>query len=286
MFRDGRAAGTMVSHIVRCVAQELTETIDASFERMSVERPILLSHVLVVAVRATLSGPLPGCIDAATVVVVGILEQLSHRSAVAFLDSSIGGCPPEVRRAAVRQAVQHLEPGGRLMFEVASTGVIAPLCEEFELERDDRCDVGGMSCVRRTARTTVHDVLFEARSIIARVDALGLSAALATVHPPLVIDTRTQTDRLQSGVIPASLHVPRTVLEWHLDPANGHRHPSVTSLALPIVVVCNGGYSSSLGAANLVRIGFLDVSDLIGGVNAWKAQGLPMCAPDHSYLDL
>lgn len=46
-------------------------------------------------------------------------------------------------------------------------------------------------------------------------------------------------------------HVPRTVLEWHLDPANGYRHPAVTSLDQPLVLVCNRGYSSSLAAGHL-----------------------------------
>jgi rhodanese-related sulfurtransferase len=41
------------------------------------------------------------------------------------------------------------------------------------------------------------------------------------------------------------------------------------------VVVCNDGYSSSLTAANLVRIGFVDVADMIGGMQAWRAAGLP-----------
>ncbi len=92
---------------------------------------------------------------------------------------------------------------------------------------------------------------------------------------PHVLDTRTHTDRHRSGVIPGSMHVPRTVLEWHLDPSNGYRHPAAISFDEPIVVVCNGGYSSSLAAANLVDLGFEDVSDLIGGHRAWLAARPP-----------
>jgi rhodanese-related sulfurtransferase len=50
-------------------------------------------------------------------------------------------------------------------------------------------------------------------------------------------------------------------------------------------VVCNGGYSSSLAAASLVRLGFTAVSDLVGGVHAWNRAGLPLTSADHSFLD-
>ncbi len=87
-------------------------------------------------------------------------------------------------------------------------------------------------------------------------------------------------------MIPGAVHVPRTVVEWHLDPANGYRHPDVESFDQPLVLVCNGGYSSSLAAASLLDLGFTDVADLVGGHRAWVAAGLPVVAPDHSHLDL
>ena len=87
-------------------------------------------------------------------------------------------------------------------------------------------------------------------------------------------------------MIARSVHAPRTVVEWHLDPANGYQHPAVGGLHDPMVIVCNGGYSSSLAAANLTRLGFTDVADLVGGMQAWIAAGLPTSEPDHSHLDL
>lgn len=113
-----------------------------------------------------------------------------------------------------------------------------------------------------------------------------LAARLASADPPVVVDTRSQTDRERFGVIAGSVHIPRTVLEWHLDPANGYRHPSVTALGRSMVIVCNRGYSSSLGAASLVRLGFTDVSDLIGGMFAWIAEGHAVVVADHDHLDL
>jgi rhodanese-related sulfurtransferase len=121
--------------------------------------------------------------------------------------------------------------------------------------------------------------------MIQRIDPDRLCCELGSDTPPTILDTRTPTDRERFGVIPGSVHIPRTILEWSLDPANGYRHAAVTSMDQPLVVVCNGGYSSSLAAANLVTLGFTNVSDLIGGHHAWLRAGLPIQPPDHWSLD-
>ena len=215
---------------------------------------------------------------------VDLITQLPRRFAVVVLDPALATMPRERRRAALHQAVQHLEPGGSLSIDDDAAAVFEPDCHELGLEPGGRAD--GTVTWRRTRRTTVHDLVFEARRTIRRVDAHELSAELASARPPFVVDTRTPTDLARTGVIAGSVHVPRTVLEWHLDPANGYRHPAAPGFDGPIVVVCNGGYSSSLAAANLRRIGFTDVADLIGGIHAWQVAGLPLSPPDHTHLDV
>jgi rhodanese-related sulfurtransferase len=42
-----------------------------------------------------------------------------------------------------------------------------------------------------------------------------------------------------------------------------------------VILVYNEGYQSSLAAATLRRFG-LDATDVIGGVQAWRAAGLPL----------
>ena len=192
-------------------------------------------------------------------------------------------------RSIIHCAVQHLEREGHLLVQHDADS--EPLCEGFRA--DDLQFIGRhplaslhLSVFRRGPRTTVHDLLFEARAAITRVTPSQLFEQMQGGEPPLVLDTRTHTDRSRFGVIPGSAHVPRTVVEWHLDPANGYLHPAMRSFTQPIVVVCNGGYSSSLAAANLVRIGFSSVADLIGGHAAWCAAGLPVQRPDHSHLDI
>ena len=216
------------------------------------------------------------------------IDQQPAPFPVACLGQRLVGAAPEIRRAAIHQAVQHLDRGGLLAIHTSIAHVFADVCIELGLEPVVVPSAGAVDDVlyRRTERTTVHDLLWDARASIDRVDPRELHAELASDHSPIVVDTRTHTDRCRAGVIAGSIHIPRTVLEWHLDAANGYRHPAVTCSADPLVLVCNGGYSSSLAAANLVQIGFTDVRDLVGGMRAWLLAGLPVIAPDHAHLDL
>jgi rhodanese-related sulfurtransferase len=208
--------------------------------------------------------------------------QLSRRYALVVVEpiADVHDAP-----AIVHCAAQHVAPGGQIVSMLADAHDAAG---RFELKELDRVGVEGGLITRytRTDRITIHDRVFAARSRISRISAIDLNRRLQLPDAPILVDTRTATDRGRFGVIEGSIHVPRTVVEWHLDPANGYRHEAVSSFDQPLVLVCNGGYSSSLAAASLLDLGFTDVADLIGGVRAWIEAGLTVVAPDHSHLDL
>jgi hydroxyacylglutathione hydrolase len=44
----------------------------------------------------------------------------------------------------------------------------------------------------------------------------------------------------------------------------------------PVVLVCESGSRSSIGASLLTATGFTDVTNLAGGINAWRQEGLPL----------
>lgn len=90
----------------------------------------------------------------------------------------------------------------------------------------------------------------------------------------VLVDTRPQYQREADGDVPGAVVIDRNVLEWRLDPASGSRLP-LARYDLPVVVMCNQGYSSSLAAASLLDLGIYRASDVIGGFQAWKAAGLP-----------
>ncbi|MFG1915216.1 rhodanese-like domain-containing protein [Micromonospora sp. NPDC048898] len=91
----------------------------------------------------------------------------------------------------------------------------------------------------------------------------------------LLVDTRTDLQRREQGDLPGAVVIDRTVLEWRLDPASAWRIPEATGYDREIVLVCRQGYSSSLAAASLQTLGLRRATDMIGGVDAWLAAGLP-----------
>jgi rhodanese-related sulfurtransferase len=120
----------------------------------------------------------------------------------------------------------------------------------------------------------VNELLAEARSRLQRLEPTEAMAALR--DGALIVDLRSHDERARHGVIPGSLHVPRSVLEWRLDPVSPYRNPAACDLERHVVLVCADGYSSSLAAATLQDLGFARATDLVGGFTAWKALGLPV----------
>jgi len=232
-------------------------------------------------------------IDASQVTYVGandaITLQLERRFDLVVIGAHVlAGRTEGQRRAVMHSAMQHVDRDGNIIvLHRAAQPVLADgfWADDLALLGSYRLTTATLSLFRRGDRTTVHDLLFEARATISRISPSQLSERMQAADGTLVLDTRTPTDRERFGVIPGAVHVPRTVVEWHFDPANGYLHPAMRSLDQPLVLVCNRGYSSSLAAANLVRLGFSNVADLIGGHTAWAAAGLPITQPDHSYLD-
>ena len=92
----------------------------------------------------------------------------------------------------------------------------------------------------------------------------------------LLVDIRYAALRDRDGLIPGAVVVERNELEWRLDPTGSHRIPEATGHDLRVIVVCNEGYASSLAAASLRRLGLHRATDLVGGFQAWRAEGLPV----------
>lgn len=116
-------------------------------------------------------------------------------------------------------------------------------------------------------------MLERARVGIQRLDPHEAQAAVTT--GALLIDTRTDRQRTVQGDLPGAIVIDRTVLEWRLDPMSASRIPEAAAYDLEIVVVCRQGYSSSLAAASLRAMGLHRATDMVGGVEAWLAAGLP-----------
>ena len=122
-------------------------------------------------------------------------------------------------------------------------------------------------------RRTLATLLDDARSRIERLEPE--QAWEAVENGAVLVDVRSEADCERDGVVPGSLHVPRTVLEWRLDPDSEWRSPHAPGLDEQVVVVCDHGFSSSLAAASLVDLGFVRAGDIVGGFQAWCDAGFP-----------
>jgi rhodanese-related sulfurtransferase len=126
---------------------------------------------------------------------------------------------------------------------------------------------------------SVEDLLLEARR---GLDRLSPEDALAATRDGAVlVDIRSESQRVSDGTIPTAVFVPRNVLEWRLDPSCEHRDPTLARRNHQVIVICHEGYQSSLAAAALRRLG-LDATDVIGGFQDWKEAGLPVAAPERT----
>lgn len=123
-------------------------------------------------------------------------------------------------------------------------------------------------------RKTIDELLASARAGLDRVqphealDAIGAGA--------LMIDIRSEAQRVADGLVPGAVWIVRNVLEWRCDPSCEAHDARVSDIERRVIVMCDEGYQSSLAAANLQQLGFDGATDLAGGFQAWRAAGLPV----------
>ena len=82
---------------------------------------------------------------------------------------------------------------------------------------------------------------------------------------PVVLDIRSEAEHA-GGHIEGSLNIPLPRLEERIGELPADR---------PVVVHCEGGYRSAIGASLLQKLGRQHVYDLVGGYKAWAATRLP-----------
>lgn len=81
---------------------------------------------------------------------------------------------------------------------------------------------------------------------------------------PTLLDVRTAAE-FNGGHIDGAVHVPIGQLETRMDEF---------AKDAPIQIVCGSGYRGSIGASLLARAGFERLSNLLGGMTAWRSAGL------------
>jgi rhodanese-related sulfurtransferase len=126
-------------------------------------------------------------------------------------------------------------------------------------------------------RVTVDELLADARSSVRRLTPRETKAERA--RGLTLVDIRSDAQRDADGLIPSAVYVPRNALEWRLDPACAHRDPDLGRTDARVALICDEGYQSSLAAAVVARFGLAEVTEVMGGFQAWRAAGLPVESP-------
>jgi rhodanese-related sulfurtransferase len=119
----------------------------------------------------------------------------------------------------------------------------------------------------------VDDLLDDAAVRLGRLSAVEAWSEMRA--GAILVDTRSPDQRQAQGYVPGSVHHPLSTLLWRLDPDCPTSNEKVP-LDARIILICREGFSSVLAAAQLQDLGFDAATDVIGGVEAWKAAGLPV----------
>ena len=130
----------------------------------------------------------------------------------------------------------------------------------------------GQARVRRTAA----DLVAEALKRLVGTTPQETSEELS--RGTLVVDLREEDELHVMGWIRDSVWAPRGMLEFWADPSD-QRHRIEFDPERRLILYCSTGERSAMAAATLRSLGYRDVRVLIGGIEAWNRQGLPVEMP-------
>lgn len=88
----------------------------------------------------------------------------------------------------------------------------------------------------------------------------------------LLVDLRDIRELKREGRIPGSVHVPRGMLEFWIDPASPY-YRTWFDTAEQLILYCNKGWRSALAAATLQDMGIEKVFHMKGGLESWVQEG-------------
>lgn len=100
---------------------------------------------------------------------------------------------------------------------------------------------------------------------VPRVTAAAVAGQASSGSGAFVLDVRSDSEHAIVH-IEGSCNIPLT-----------HLHERLAEIPMdrPVVVHCEGGYRSAIACSLLMRSGYHNVSDLVGGIKAWIATKLP-----------
>ena len=112
---------------------------------------------------------------------------------------------------------------------------------------------------------TAHDLVVQAKSLTQETPIAVAEGAVRNAD--VLIDVR-EADEYAAGHIPGAVHMSRGLLEFKMSGS-----PELAARDLNIVLYCKTSGRAALAAVQLKEMGYLKVSSIAGGFDAWLAAG-------------
>lgn len=118
---------------------------------------------------------------------------------------------------------------------------------------------------------TAHDLVAAAKAQIQEVTVAQAPDAIRNADA--LIDVR-EADEFAAGHLPGAIHMSRGLLEFKLSAS-----PELSDRSRKLVLYCKTSGRAALAAQALQAMGYLQVTSITGGFDAWVAAGQPIARP-------
>ena len=127
-------------------------------------------------------------------------------------------------------------------------------------------------------KKSVAEMVAAARSRIEEIESKNL---IEMVEDPsvVIVDIRDIRERQRTGFIPDSVHAPRGMIEFWVDPDSPYFKEVFGQEDKKYVFHCASGWRSALTVATLQDMGF-DAAHLKEGFSTWADHGGPIEKPE------
>jgi len=96
----------------------------------------------------------------------------------------------------------------------------------------------------------------------------------------ILIDIRDIRELWSKGTIENSLHIPRGMIEFWLDPSSNYYKPEKFKEDKKIILFCAAGFRSALATKSLVDMGYTNVAHVSEGFEGLKNAGAKVIEKD------
>ena len=184
---------------------------------------------------------------------------LDCRSAEAFAAHIPGALNVGIGASFTTWAGTVLPPDKPILLVLENSNDLSEVCRQLlriGYETPRGWLAGGMLAWRSAAKPL---------AMLPQIDVRQLRAMIERNPETLVLDVR-QPKEWNAGHIPGAAHITGAELP---------RRKNEVPKDRPLALVCGSGYRSSVSASLLQSLGYAKVSNVLGGMTAWKAAGFP-----------